>query len=121
MDETLRLALVEAGVNVDTAMERFMNNTALLERFLRKFYTDQNYPKLKEALGNNDTQEAFSAAHTLKGVSGNLSLDTMYEVVSEITELLRAEDIEGAKEFFPRVTEIYERTLEGLQKCYPID
>jgi HPt (histidine-containing phosphotransfer) domain-containing protein len=119
MDEALRQALIEAGVNVETAMERFMDNTALLERFLRKFYVDQNYPKLKEALDNDDTHEAFVAAHTLKGVSGNLSLDVLFNAASEITELLRAEDLAGAKEFFPKVKQVYENTLEGLQKCYP--
>jgi HPt (histidine-containing phosphotransfer) domain-containing protein len=120
MDEALRQALTDAGVNVDTAMERFMDNTGLLERFLRKFYNDQNYSKLKEALKNDETHDAFTAAHTLKGVSGNLSLDVLYDAASEITELLRADDLTGAKEVFPKVTQIYEKTLEGLQKCYPI-
>ena len=35
-------------------------------------------------------KEAFEAAHSLKGVLGNLSLTPLYDKVCEITELLRA-------------------------------
>ena len=35
-------------------------------------------------------QDAFEAAHALKGVLGNLALTPIYDPVSEMTELLRA-------------------------------
>lgn len=37
------------------------------------------------------TKKAFDAAHSLKGVLGNLSLTPIYTPVAEITELLRRE------------------------------
>ena len=39
---------------------------------------------------SGDRKEAFEAAHSLKGVLGNLSLTPLYEPTSEMTELLRA-------------------------------
>ena len=37
-------------------------------------------------------KEAFEAAHSLKGVLGNLSLTPLYDKVCKMTELLRAEE-----------------------------
>ncbi|MBR5658308.1 MAG: Hpt domain-containing protein, partial [Lachnospiraceae bacterium] len=44
-----------------------------------------------ERIGERDLKGAFEAAHALKGVLGNLSLTPLYEIVCEITELLRAQ------------------------------
>jgi hypothetical protein len=52
---------------------------------------EENFDKLEQALAAGDLKEAFSAAHALKGVTGNLALTPLYEPVQEITELLRAE------------------------------
>jgi hypothetical protein len=38
----------------------------------------------------NDLQAAFEAAHSLKGVLGNLALTPLLDPVKEITELLRS-------------------------------
>ena len=37
MDSSRKAALTEAGINVDDALERFMGNEMLLERFWKKF------------------------------------------------------------------------------------
>ena len=79
MREDIRAALVRAGVDVDGALERFMNNEGLLERFLKKFPADPNYGALKEALARGDADAAFRAAHTLKGVAANLSMATLQQ------------------------------------------
>lgn len=114
MDEELRQKLIEAGVDVDSGMERFMGNKDLLMRFLRKFPGDDNYHNIVSGLDSGDYETAFRAAHTLKGLCGNLSLTKLQEVVSEETELLRAEKWEEAKAFLPQVTEVYENTLKKL-------
>lgn len=114
MDEELRQQLIDAGVDVDSGMERFMGNKDLLMRFLRKFPGDDNYHNILSGLESGDYETAFRAAHTLKGLCGNLSLTKLQEVVSEETELLRAEKWEEAKALMPQVTEVYENTLEKL-------
>ena len=68
----------EAGIDVDGALERFMNNEALLERFLRK--VPGRTPTMKRpwsaGLRRRGTrEEALTASHTLKGMCGNLSLN----------------------------------------------
>jgi HPt (histidine-containing phosphotransfer) domain-containing protein len=42
-------------------------------------------------LDSGNLKEAFEAAHSLKGVTGNLSLTPLYEKLNSITEFLREE------------------------------
>lgn len=83
-------------------------------RFLGMFQRDQSFAQLKEALNNDDCQQAFVAAHTLKGVSMNLCLHDVITQAVSITEALRAENILLAKQLFPDVEAVYNKTIEAL-------
>lgn len=109
MTNEVRSKLEQAGVNVNTVLERFMNNDALLEKFLKKFTDDKNYKTLLEAVATHNEQAAFTSAHTLKGVSANLSLESLQRVVSEQTEYFRAGDWDKGAAMMPAVTEEYEK------------
>ena len=74
MTQARRAALEAAGIDVASALERMMGSEALLERLLGKFPEDKNLPVLREALESGDPGRAAAAAHTLKGVCGNLSM-----------------------------------------------
>ena len=90
MEKETMLSLERLGVDTESALARFMNNGALYEKFLRRFVQDQNYAALTEAVREGRVQDAFAAAHTLKGVSANLSLTRLMESVSEVVEALRS-------------------------------
>ncbi len=81
--------LRDFGADVDTGLGRCMNNEGFYLKLVEKSLGDKTYDRLKEAIGNNDLDEAFEAAHGLKGVLGNLSLTPIYDPIYEITELLR--------------------------------
>ncbi len=118
MTEEVRNKLVSAGLNIETVLERFMNNEALLERFLKKFAQDKSYRELLTAVENQDVDAAFVAAHTLKGVSANLSLDSLHEVVSAQTEFFRSKDFEAGAEMMPAVSEVYENIVSVLGEVF---
>lgn len=89
----MEFAELEAlGVDRQEVMARFMNNEGFYARILKKFLEDQSYGQLKNALDTGSTEEAFRAAHTLKGVSANLGLQNIYTLSSEITEQYRHGD-----------------------------
>lgn len=115
MEDVFRQKLLDAGVNIETAMERFMNNEQLLERFLKKFPQDTNYKELLAAVEEKRYEDAFKAAHTLKGVCGNLSLDSLYENVCTVVELLRSGKGEEIDSELPKVKAEYERVVEILK------
>lgn len=106
--------LKAAGVDYEGALSRFMGNEALLARFLKKFLDDPNFLNLQSALEQGETEKAFQAAHTLKGVAGNLSLSGLYEQAAKISELLRGGDLEGARAIMPDVQAAYKKITEAL-------
>ena len=96
------------GGNYEDVLRR-LRSEALIRKFTLKFLEDQSYSLLKQA---------FRGAHTLKGVCQNLSFDRLYEVSSELTELLRDRTGEkpGIPEAMEKVTKEYEATIEEIKK-----
>lgn len=115
MDEKVLETLKQAGVDVDGALERFMGNTGLLKKFLLKFLDDKDYGILVKAIEDGDTDTAFKAAHTLKGVCGNLSLMGMFRLIGEQTELLRAGNLSDAAAMMPEVTAEYNKMVDVIK------
>ena len=50
MTEETKQYLAQAGIRADQALERFMGNETLFERFLKKFPQDPNYSILLEGM-----------------------------------------------------------------------
>jgi len=94
MDQEFRKQLIENGADVETTIKRFMGNEELYIKFLMKFQNDKNYANIQEHLAAKQYEAAFNDAHTLKGVSANLGLNSVYECVSKLVELLRGKQPE---------------------------
>ncbi len=118
MTEETKRELEQAGIRVDQLLERFMGNEGLAERFLKKFLNDANYGKLMESVQAGDPKGAFEAAHTLKGVAGNLSMQPLMEAVGRMTEDLRNDRWEEALSLMPKVTEAYEKMAAVLRAVF---
>jgi len=88
---------------------------ALVKKFAVKFLTDPSYQMLERALKAGDHDEAFRAAHTLKGVAQNLSFTKLYQSSHEITEALRGKDYDLAHRLFPQVEADYSKTAAAIQ------
>lgn len=115
MDDETRAKLVEAGVDVKSALDRFMGRDDLLLRFLKKFGEDPNYEILKNSMAEKKYEEAFKAAHSLKGVCGNLSMVNLFQTISKEVEFLRGQQYEEAEKLFPRVVEEYDKSVGILR------
>ena len=102
------------GGNYDDVLKR-VRSEALIQRFTLKFLADKSYPQLKESLEAKNYEDAFRGAHTLKGVCQNLGFTNLYQPTYELTEVLRAGTLEGSKEWFDRVTEQYNITIDAIR------
>ena len=72
-----------------------LGGEAMTARFIRRFASDGSYGALAAALDAGQGQEAFRAAHTLKGVAANLGFERLWEAASALTEQLRGGTITG--------------------------
>lgn len=114
MDATKLAYLKDLGIDGEEALGRFMNNEALMMKFLLRFPQDPNFPKLKAAMEAGDPSAAYTAAHSLKGVTGNLSMKSLFTHASSITEDLRRGDLDAARDKLPALESVYEATVRGL-------
>jgi len=118
MTEENKGKLVEAGMDVDAALVRFMNNEALLEKFMKKFLADQSYLQLIGAVEEGNVESSFAAAHTLKGVAANFSFEGLRNKASDACEEFRAGNFDSGKSLIPAVTEEYDKLISVIKELY---
>jgi len=94
MNEEGKKRLIDAGVDYDGAIHRFLNNETMYEKFLLKFPEDVNYETIVKLQAEGKYAEIFSFSHTLKGTAGNLGLEPVRVVASSVTELVRGKNPE---------------------------
>ena len=84
--------------------------------FLYMFKKDESFAVLKASMESEEWDAAFRAAHTLKGICANLGFKSLFEVSYDITEALRAGDMEQAKVMWPGVQACYARVDNALNQ-----
>ncbi len=95
-------------------------NVALVERFLTKFLTDPSFETLCAQMSDKNCNEAFRAAHTLKGICANLGFGKLFRCVSDLTEELRgAKEIsQNALTLLQNVKNEYEKTCDAINAYF---
>ena len=111
---TIQECYKEMGADYDEVFHR-LPRESMVRKFALMFLNDDSYPKLEQSLKEGNAQEAFRAAHTLKGVCQNLGFTNLYQPAYELTEVLRAGTLEGSGEWFARVTEQYNITMDAIR------
>ena len=111
---TVRECYEQMGADYEGVLGR-LRSEVLIKKFAKKFLDDGSFRSLKDNLVQKNGEEAFRAAHTLKGVCQNLGFTNLYQPAYELTEVLRAGTLEGSKEWFDRVTEQYNITIDAIR------
>ena len=102
------------GGDYDEIMSR-LRSEERVKKFAGMFLKEECYNTLVEKLREQNQEEAFRAAHTLKGVCQNMSFTTLFRSSYEITEALREKDMDKANSLLGQVTEDYEKTIKGVK------
>lgn len=111
---TVKECYEQMGADYEGVLGR-LRSEALIKKFAKKFLADGSFQSLKENLEQGNGEEAFRAAHTLKGVCQNLGFDNLYQVSFDITEKLRGRETDGCEELFAKVEEQYKKTTDAIQ------
>lgn len=110
---TLKECYEALGGDYDDVIGR-LRSERLVQKFVLKFPSDGSYELLLGSLREGNAEEAFRAAHTIKGMCQNLSFTRLGKSASELTEALRDGDLNGAEGLLPAVKEDYERTVRAI-------
>ena len=81
------------GGDYEDTMKR-MGMERLLQKFMLKFLDDKSFEELCSSMEQKKYEEAFRAAHTLKGLCLNLGFKTLAESSSSLKEALRPQQFE---------------------------
>ncbi len=111
---TLREFYEEIDSDFDEVLKRLLNER-LMNRFVHKFLEDDSYLQLCEAVEENDYEQAFEKAHTLKGVCQNLGFCNLSTPVSELTDSLRNGKRPQNWDLMTDIKREYERTVAAIQ------
>ncbi|MCI9407532.1 MAG: Hpt domain-containing protein [Clostridia bacterium] len=100
----------------DDVMSRLRSDDRV-KKFLLKVLDDPSFSQLCDAMAAKNADEAFRAAHTLKGVSKNLSLTGLAYSTSNLTEALRGktELTDDIDPLFKKVKKDYALTMACIQ------
>ena len=110
---TVKECYEQMGADYEGVLGR-LRSEGLIKKFAKKFLDDGSFQSLKDNLAQGNGEEAFRAAHTLKGVCQNLGFDNLYQVSFNITEKLRGGETDGCEELFAKVDEQYKKTTDAI-------
>ena len=80
---------------------------------LRRFAKDTSLVPLSDALMHGDVQQAFMLAHTLKGLSAQLAVTSVYRPAAVICDLLR----DGSATRLPQAQDVFLELVAGLEEA----
>lgn len=113
---TLKECYAALGGDYDEAIGR-LRSERLVQKFVLKFLNDGSYDLLCSSLEAGSRDEAFRAAHTIKGVCANLAFNTLLESSEALTEALRdgKPAQPGEEALLAKVKEDYQRTVQAIR------
>ena len=111
------MTLKECYASLDGDYDEVMGRERLVQKFVLKFLSDGSYELLCASLEAGDREEAFRAAHTIKGVCANLGFTSLLDSSEKLTEALRdgKPAQPGEDELIARVKADYARTCQAIK------
>lgn len=108
MDKSLLLDLHMNETDVDGALNRLAGHEEIYLQILAVFPDDPTMADLSDAIGAEDWDRAFTAAHALKGLAGNLGFAPLFYSLSQLVILIRTGRIDELDDVFRVVEQKYE-------------
>jgi HPt (histidine-containing phosphotransfer) domain-containing protein len=109
---TLKQCYEQFNGSYNDVVARF-GGEQMVGKFVCKFLDDKSFNDIAKAIREGDCQAAFIAAHTLKGICQNLSIDGLGKSSAELCEELRGGNMK-VEELFKTVSEDYKITVEAI-------
>jgi HPt (histidine-containing phosphotransfer) domain-containing protein len=101
-------------INPDEGIQRVMNNAKLYVKLLTKFKTETKLDDLLGFLSEGDYEKAQVAAHTIKGVSANLSLSELFKQSLELENQIKAKSVNPAQ--IETIKTTFDETLKKIDE-----
>lgn len=108
--------LKEAHIDCEVGVKRFAGKEKLYEKYLIKFLEDNHYQQAKEALEQKDYDSTLKLVHALKGMTGTLAMEKLFEFCSQVVADIREDRIEAVEADFNSLSEEYNQIIAVINK-----
>jgi FOG: HPt domain len=106
--------LKNAGIDCLSGVRRFAGSAELYEKYLKKFIDDENLSCAKKAMAEKNYEDVLKYIHTLKGVTGNLSMTELFNSCGELVGKLRNKEFNNLDCIFERICLLYSKAYESI-------
>lgn len=111
---TIQECYAALGGSYDEVLGR-LRSEKMIQKFVLKFLDDSSFGNLCTAMDAHEREEAFRAAHTMKGVCQNLSFTKLYQSSSALADALRHEWLPEADTIAEDVKADYQCTTDAIR------
>ncbi len=110
---SLETCYATIGGDLEGVRGRLLTDERIM-KFVGIFTQDTSFQTLVESLESGAMDEAFRAAHTIKGISRDLGFTPLFEASSKLSDALRP-DGDGLPAAPDEVPELMQRTEQAYQ------
>lgn len=107
--------LRELGVDIDGGLKRINGNEKLYTKLLGSFVKGVKSYAVQADFDESECSEMIEKTHAIKGTSGNLSITPVYEAYTKIVDLLRAGNIEDARNILKDILPLQEKIVGCIE------
>lgn len=118
MDTRQQYALLLRETDISGALRRFNGDEELYITCLKMFLEDKTTEQLNEAIAGKLWDDAFTAAHALKGLAGNMGFVPLLHQTGQLVVLIRGGRINEIYECLKRVNSCYRDITDAIKKNF---
>ncbi len=108
-------SLKEYGCDIDTGLDRLKGKVDFYKRLISKFPEVIEENEFQSLIENNEIDRAIEKTHLIKGVTANLSFDSLYKAYTKIVDYLRMNQPEKALEEFLEIKDLQKNLIEHIK------
>ena len=118
MEARLRNALFQRETDVSGALRRLYGDEALYIACLSDFLQDPTMDELNAAIKKERWDDAFTAAHALKGLAGNMGFVPLMHSVGQLVVLIRGGRTREISECMLQVNSSYRDITDAIRENF---
>lgn len=108
-------SLKEYGCNIDVGLNRMKGKVDFYKRLISKFPEVIEENEFKSIIESNQIDKAIERTHLIKGVTANLSFDSLYSSYTKIVDFLRLGNPQEALNEYNKIEELQKNLVEYIK------
>lgn len=122
--EDVRMNLQQKGIlllqetDIDGTLRRLGGSEEFYAVCLKAFLADETMRELNSAVSSADWESAFTAAHSLKGVAGNMGFVPLFHAAGQLVVAIRNGCLNEIPGYLHEVHIYYHRVIEAITQYF---